>query len=82
MSEILPSKPGDKDVVKKTEDATRQSLFTRCQEEDIKTMLHAYIYVAMLLDPQFKKAPMLTAEKKASIISFMKCKLEVCILDD
>ena len=74
----MPSKPGDKDVAKKIEDATRQSLFTRCQEEDIKTMLH----VAMLLDPQFKKAPMLTAEKKASIISFMKCKLEVCILDD
>ena len=41
-----------------------------------------HIYVAMLLDPEFKKAPMLTAEKKASIISFIKYKLEVCVLDD
>ena len=78
LSEILPSKPGDGDVVKKIKDAIRQNLSTRYQEEDIKTML----LVAMYLDPRFKKAPMLTAEKKASIKSFMKYKLEVCILND
>ena len=78
MSEILPSKPGDRDVVKKIKDAIRQNLPTRYQEEDIKTIL----LVAMYLDPRFKEAPMLTAEKKASIKSFMKYKLEVCILND
>ena len=36
----------------------------------------------MYLDPRFKKAPMLTAEKKTSMKSFMKYELEVYILDD
>ena len=78
LSEVLPSKPGDRDIVKKIKDAIRQNLSTRYQEEEIETML----LVAMYLDPRFKKAPMLTAEKKASMKSFMKYKLEVYILND
>ena len=78
LSEVLPSKPGDRDIVKKIKDAIRQNLSTRYQEEEIETML----LVAMYLDPQCKKAPMLTAEKKASIKSFMKYELEVYILND
>ena len=51
LSDILPSKPGDRDVVKKIKDAIRQNLSTRYQEEDIKTML----LVAMYLDPDLRK---------------------------
>ena len=51
---------------------------TRYQEEQIETML----LVAMYLDPRFKKAPMLTAMKKASMKSFMKYELETYILND
>jgi len=36
----------------------------------------------MYLDPRFKKASMLTAEKKASMKSFIKYELEVYILND
>ena len=50
----------------------------RHKEEDIKAIL----LVTMYLDPQFKKAPMLTVEMKTSIKSFMNYKLEVCILND
>ena len=78
LSEVLPSKPGDRDIVKKIKDAIRQNLSTRYQEEEIETML----LVAVYLDPRFKKAPMLTAEKKASMKSFMKYELEVYILND
>ena len=60
LSEILPSKPGDRDTVKKIKDAIRQNLSRRHEEEDIKAIL----LVAMYLDPQFKKAPMFTAEIK------------------
>ena len=76
LNEILPSKPEDKDIVKKIKDAIRQNLSTRYQEEETETML----LVAMYLDPRFKKAPMLTADKKAGMKSFMKYELEVYIL--
>ena len=78
LNDVLPSKPGDRDVVKKIKDAIRQNLSTRYQEEEIETIL----LLAMYLDPRFKKAPMLTAEKKTSMKSFMKYELEVYILDD
>ena len=78
MSEVLTSKPEDRDVVKKIKDAIRQNLSTRYQEEQIETML----LVAMYLDPRFKKAPMLTAMKKASMKSFIKYELETYILND
>ena len=64
--------------MKKIKDAIRQNLSTRYQEEEIETIL----LLAMYLDPRFKKAPMLTAEKKTSMKSFMKYELEVYILDD
>ena len=78
LNEVLSSKPGDKDFVKKVKDAIRQNLSTRYQEEEIETML----FVAMYLDPRFKKASMLTAGRKASIKSFLQYELEVCILND
>ena len=78
LSEILVSKPEDRDIVKKIKDAIRQNLSTRYQDEEIQTIL----LVAMYLDPRFKKAPMLTAEKKASMKSYIKYELEVYILND
>ena len=78
LSEILVSKPEDRDIVKKIKDAIRQNLSTRYQDEEIQTIF----LVAMYLDPRFKKAPMFTAEKKASMKSYIKYELEVYILND
>ena len=78
LSEILAAKSEDNDVVKKIKDAIRQNLSARYQEEGIKTLLD----VAMYLDPRFKKAPMLTTEKKASIKSSLKYDLVACILEE
>ena len=78
LNEVLHSKPEDREVVIRVKDAIRQNLATRYQEEEVETML----LVAMYLDPRFKKAPMLTVEKKARMKSFMKYELEVYILND
>ena len=78
LSKILVSKPEDRDIVKKIKDTIRQNLSTRYQDEEIQTIL----LVAMYLDPRFKKAPMLTAEKKASMKSYIKYELEVYILNN
>ena len=78
MNGALSSKPGDKDFLKKVKDAIRQNLSTRYQQQEIETRL----FVAMYLDPRFKKASMLMAGRKASIKSFLQYELEVCILID
>ena len=75
---MLLTKPGDKNVVKKVKDAIRQNLSIRYQEEDIETMLS----VAMYLDPRFKKGPILTTERKASVKSYLKYELEILVLKE
>ena len=60
LNEILPSKPEDKDIVKKIKDAIRQNLSTRYQEEETETML----LVAMYLDPRFKRPQCLQQIRK------------------
>jgi len=78
LNDELVTKPGDKDVVKKIKDAIRENLSTRYKDEGTETMLS----VAMYLDPQFKKGPILTAERKASVKLHLKYELEIPILNE
>jgi len=64
LNDVLVTKPGDKDVVKKS---NKESLSTRYQDEYIEVILS----VAMYLDQGFKKGPMLTAKRKAIVKSHL-----------